>query len=297
MKKILLICLIFIGLKATAQETLYIGVGSNIGKQNPKLVGDLCKYLSESTGFTVTAVVKPKTTQLLEEIKEGKVDLALLNTFGYILASDAGFEPLLIIANPDKKAITYQSCIIANPSTGLKTMAIVKERAHEFYFTFVNASSTSGHLLPRLYLTSIELEPEIAFKEIKFGETHTQTVMQIVENKSQIAACSYTDMQKMIEKGTIKASDVNVLWVSEPITNGPIAVKKTLSASKKEKLKKAFLELSTKNPALQAQVVKIWHNTNENSIYVPATDALFAPIHSIVKSLEYLWVFVGLYSE
>ncbi|MDW8297481.1 MAG: PhnD/SsuA/transferrin family substrate-binding protein, partial [Raineya sp.] len=71
-----------------AQNTLYLGVGSNISKsaEMQKTTEELAQYLSEKLGVQVKInSLKPGKT--IEQIQEGKLDVALMNTFGYVIAS------------------------------------------------------------------------------------------------------------------------------------------------------------------------------------------------------------------
>ncbi|MDX1904154.1 MAG: phosphate/phosphite/phosphonate ABC transporter substrate-binding protein [Thermonemataceae bacterium] len=282
-----------------AQKVLYLGVGSNIAKSAEKqqLVEELALYLSQKTGVSVKiSSVKPGKT--LEAIQEGKLDVALMNTFGYVLASGEGnMEGLAVVANAQKEAISYKSCLLSSSNSNIKNISDLKKEATNSVFGFVTSSSTSGHLVPRLFLNRQDLQPEIAFKDIKFTGSHSELIHKISTNELKVGACSYTDLEEMVKEGKYKMTDFNILWVSEPITNGPVSVRKNLPTNTKNKLLEAWLALPKENPALNAKIVKIWHNTDANSIFVPAQDKLYDAIRNMANSMEEISILVGMYSE
>jgi len=285
--------------KVIAQNTLYLGVGSNISKsaESQKTIDELAQHFSNKLGLSVK-INSLKAGKTLEQIQEGKLDMALMNTFGYVLASSEGkMEGLVVIANAQKEAITYQSCIITHPSSGIKTVEDLKLQASQHFFGFVSAASTSGHLVPRLFLNRLDLQPEMSFKDVSFVGSHQELIHKISASELKVGAVSYTDLEELIKTGKYKKSDFNILWVSEAITNGPVSVRKDLEPTLKTKLKEIWINLPAESPALHTKIVKIWHNTNAQSVFIPAQDNLYDSIRKMANSMEEISVLVGLYSE
>jgi phosphonate transport system substrate-binding protein len=295
----LILALVFSVYISKAQNTLYLGVGSNINKsaESQKTVDELAQYLSQKLGIVVK-INSLKAGKTLEQIQEGKLDVALMNTFGYVLASSEGnMEALVVVANAQKEAITYQSCLIAHPSTQIKTLEDLKKQASQYLLGFVSASSTSGHLIPRLFLNRLDLQPEISFKDVQFAGSHQELIHKISIGELKIGAVSYTDLEELTKSGKYKKSDFNILWTSERITNGPVSVRKDLSTSLKAKLQEIWINLPKENPTLNTKVVKLWHNTNAQSTFISAQDSLYESIRKMANSMEEISVLVGLYSE
>ncbi len=294
---IVLLC--FFALNVFAQNTIYLGVGSNISKsaEMQKTAEELAQYLSEKLGVQVKLnSLKPGKT--IEQIQEGKLDIALMNTFGYVIASsEANMEALVVVANEKKEPISYQSCILAHPSTKIKTTTDLKKEATHHIFGFVTASSTSGHLVPRLYLNKQDLQPEISFRDVIFAGSHKDLIEKVSKNEIKVGATSYTDLEELVKAGKYQIAMFNVVWTSEPITNGPVSVRKDLNPVLKKKLQEIWLNLPTDNPTLNAKVVKFWHNTSASSLYIPAQDKFYDSIRNMANSMEEISVLVGLYSE
>lgn len=290
---------VFFGLSALAQNVLYIGVGSNISKtaESQQAAEELAAYFSQKMGVPVKInSLRPGKT--LEQIQEGKLDIALMNTFGYVLASSEGnMEGLVVVANDKKEAISYKSCVLAHPSAKISNPTQLKQEAGKHLFGFVTASSTSGHLVPRLYLNRLDLQPEISFRDVTFAGSHKDLIQQVSNNTIKVGATSYTDLEQLIAEGKYKTEQFNVVWISEPIVNGPVSVRKDLPEATKKKLQEIWLALPTENPSLNQKIVKFWHNTDKNSIFIPAKDSLYESIRSMANSMEEISLLVGLYSE
>jgi phosphonate transport system substrate-binding protein len=293
-----LLCVCF-NFACSAQNVLYIGVGSNISKsaESQQTAEELAAYFSQKMGIPVKInSLRPGKT--LEQIQEGKLDIALMNTFGYVLASSEGnMEGLVVVANDKKEAISYKSCILAHPSTKITNPNELKKEASKHIFGFVTASSTSGHLVPRLYLNRLDLQPEISFRDVVFAGSHKDLIQKVSTNDIRVGATSYTDLEQLTAEGKYKKEQFNVIWISEPIVNGPVSVRKDLPEATKKKLQEIWLALPAENPSLNKKIVKFWHNTDEKSIFIPAQNSLYDSIKKMADSMEEISLLVGLYSE
>src|SRR3546814_6127092 len=94
----------------------------------------------------------------------------------------------------DKRFVSY---FIANPSTGLGTVADLGELAKaakgkSWTFTFGSKSSTSGHVMPRKYfMDQTGSTPEKVFRTVAYSGSH-DVVMQMVANGThQVGALNY----------------------------------------------------------------------------------------------------------
>lgn len=299
MNKFVALWFTFLITQTSAQSVIYLGVGSNISKsaEMQNTAEELVQYLSEKIGVQVKLTsLKPGKT--IEQIQEGKLDIALMNTFGYVIASSEGnMEALVVVANEKREPISYQSCILAHPSTQIKTLADLKKQAVHHVFGFVTASSTSGHLVPRVFLNKENLQPEISFKDVIFAGSHENLIEQISKNTIKVGATSYTDLEELVKAGKYQMSTFNIIWVSQPITNGPVSVRKDLPLHLKKKLQDIWLTLPKENPSLHSKIVKFWHNTSSQSIFTLANDSFYDTVRKLVDSMEEINVLVGLYSE
>jgi len=298
---LLWLLLTFFTLFAQAQDTLYLAFGSNIdqSEQNKALVSALCAYLAEELHVPLYPVMTKGAGAFVEICRTQQIDIALVNTLGYVLAKyQMDIEPLLVVATPDGKPIAYRSCLLANAQSGIESVDELMEQGSRQVFLFVNPGSTSGHLIPRLQLKRLGLEPELVFQDIAFGGDHKTTARLIAEGEFQVGACSYTDLEAMIAAGKLDASQLKILWKSEPIVNGPVAVRTSLSVEMKEKIAAAFKNMPLKKPDLHEKVIHLWHNTHGKEVhYMRAEDRFYDYIREIASSMEELALLVSLYTN
>ncbi|HAS41905.1 MAG TPA: hypothetical protein DCS93_15600 [Microscillaceae bacterium] len=292
------------GNNAWGQKPLVLGVSTDVSnivvRKNASKA--IAAYLSTKLNRKIEVVLPEKNKQLIEMLQDKKVDIAFLNTFGYILTSaEANITPIAVISSNGSTPTSYKSCIIKNRSVNkINSINDIKKKevAANISFKFVNPTSTSGHLIPRLYFNSLGLNyTESHFKEVTFGNNHQNTIMQIKQNKADLGACSYEDLQKLIQQGKLKKEDLKVLWVSKPIVNGPIAVRKDLDANTQKTLTEAFLKMADEAPQLQAKVKKIWHAKGDKPYFVKAQDVWYNPIREMANSIEELILILSYYTD
>ena len=160
-------------------EQLVIAIADNGTGKRVDAIKPVADYLTQELKITVTATVAPNAVGLLQMLKDRTVDIAYINGFGYVLGiSDSlPLVPLVTPGNADGTPNTYNSCIFSAPSSGIKSLADMVVRAQDYSFLFVNPTSTSGHLIPRLYLNKLGLKQvEGDFKHMEFADNHYNTI-------------------------------------------------------------------------------------------------------------------------
>jgi phosphonate transport system substrate-binding protein len=302
-----LICLWFSALFcaniALAQRPLVIGISTDVSslKERTKAGEVIAAYLEKKLHKKIVVIVPKKANELTQMLKDKKVDYAFLNTFGYILAaSEVNIRPLAVVSANGHQPAAYKSCLIKHPNTQAKTLrdVVKKQNARQLRFAFVNPTSTSGHLVPRLHFNSLGLNyTESHFKEVIFGNDHANTIQQIASHKVDLGACSYNDLQKMIKSGQIAQNTVKVLWVSAPIVNGPVVARADMDKKLTAAVQQAFLQMPIHQPKLQAALKKIWHTTGKQTYFVNAKDDWYNPIRKMASSLEELILILNYYTD
>ncbi|NJO68382.1 MAG: phosphate/phosphite/phosphonate ABC transporter substrate-binding protein [Bacteroidetes bacterium] len=228
---------------------------------------------------------------VIEAMRSNKVDIAQLGELSYILAAErAGAEAIVMTGTSQGQRFT-SSVILTGKQSGLKSMDDVKNRAKELSFCFGDPASTSGHLIPRNYLNTINLAPEKSFKSVTFNRDYSAAVLTAVSGKVDLACTFSLALNRLIEKKRLKKEDYIVLWESEPYVSTPIAVRGNLPDDLKKNIRKAYLELAQKEPQL-------WENyknklyimyppdLRKQLIYIPSHDSIYNGIRHIARNCE-----------
>lgn len=261
-------------------------VGDTPG-QTKAAMAPMKEYLEKKIGLPVEILFTTDYSAVIQAIRSKKVHMAELTPFAYILATQRpGLIPIATLG-VDGKPSLYHSIIFTNPATGIKTIADVKARAKGLTLCFADPASTSGHLIPRAYLTSIGLNPETAFKETMFAGSHAASILSVKSSKVDIG-CSTSDLalNKLIEQGTVKPSDLVILWTSPPIVNHAITVSTDLNKGLVKKIKNAYLNLATDDPRVFEGFAKLYYSDSKRISFVTVQDSQYNQLRKIAGNIK-----------
>jgi phosphonate transport system substrate-binding protein len=267
---------------------LLIGMyGGDNPAQTKAAMEPMKEYLQKKMGMEVEYIFTTDYTAVIEALRAKKIHMANLTPFAYILATQKpGLTPVATLGLYGKPTL-YHAIIFTNPNTGLKTMDDVKARAKALTLCFADPASTSGHLIPRAYLTSIGLNPQKAFKETIFAGSHAASILSVKSGKVDVG-CSTIDlaMNKLIKEGIVKSSDFVILWTSPPIVNDAITVRDDLNKNFIKKIQDAYLTAARDDfPAFSAWV-KLYYSKPENMAYVAVQDSQYNVLRKIAGNIQ-----------
>ncbi len=212
--------------------------------------------------------------ELLEAMKKNEVDVAFINTFGYLLSREVtqAYEISAALHLPKAAASVYRSVIVSPKANHTTTLKDAVDRAGDNYLVLVSAGSTSGNLVPRLKLASmLPADPEKFFVEVQYAERHDAALKLALEEKFAIASCGSDEYYKL----GADTAKFDLLWKSEPIQLGPVLVKKNLSENLKISLQKALLELDKQNPEALNSIKEGWTEAGPADRYVVITPSYY----------------------
>ncbi|WP_040398092.1 phosphate/phosphite/phosphonate ABC transporter substrate-binding protein, partial [Cesiribacter andamanensis] len=220
------------GKKQEQPASLTLAIADNGTGLRKEAIAPVAAYLSKELGISVRATATTTAIELLNGLKEGSIDIAYINGFGYVLGvSDSlPLVPLVVPGTKDGSPNTYNSCIFTAATSSIKSMADLVSRAQQYRFLFVNPTSTSGHLVPRLYLGKMGIkQAEVELKDVAFGDSHYNTIEQVLAGEADAGATAYNIVQARLASGELRWEDINILWVSENITQEPVVVSERMA--------------------------------------------------------------------
>jgi len=273
--------LAFAGTQAFAQEMPGVGqrpwaaqiptirIGLLGGENEADRLGRFGRYakLIEET-FKVPVRLYPAADYagVIQAFGAKQIEIAGLGSSAYAGAwidTNGNVEPLFVAEEIDG-SIAYHSVLVTRKDSGITTL----EQAKGKTLAWADPNSTSGYLIPRFELRAAGLGVEEGqyFSKLGFGGGHEQAVVAVLNKQYDVAATwvsgqgdpaegySRGNLNAMVKKGLLNMKDLNVIWMSKPILNGPTTVRKDLPASFKQEMTAFHLALPKAYPDIYKEI-------------------------------------------
>lgn len=275
---------------------LVVAIGhTKVAATSTNIDKPLQEYLTKKLGRKVRVYYPETIFELMDKLESGEIHVADFNPFGYVLASNDDKIAVLAMRGKETGELEmYNSCLIVNAKSSIKTKEDLLAQKDNLHVAFVDAMSTSGHLVPRLYLKSLKIQTESFFKEITFSKSHIKVIESVAKNVDFIGGCSLQTLQGQIKEGKIKAEDIRIIWTSPYIPHGPIAVQKSLSEDLKKQLLDAYLKMY-EDKALWQIVQDSWKS--KTAIFMKGNDAAFDGLRKITNADDDLTFILNFYRD
>ena len=246
----------------------------------------LARHLERTLpGLKVTLVRTPSYGPAVEAMSRGEIDLMGLPPFAYVLASQSNpVEAIAVTGNAQTGPRTYQSALITHRRTGITRLEDLPAAAKQLRFNFTDPASNSGHLVPQARLAEFGLITERDFAATEFTLSHIVSVFNVAFGRSDVAGVSDSVLQRLIAKGRVRREDIVTLWTSDPLPNGPIAVRRNLPPEFKRELQQALVSLATADPVAALAVMEQY--PERNLIYLPCDDSLYDGVRSLAARVN-----------
>ena len=259
--------------------------GDNPG-ETTVVLAKVQKYLEGKLGMKVEYLQSTDYTTVIEAMVSGKAHMAYLSPFSYVLATQQQKLVPMVAPGFNGKPMGYKSYIFTNPGTGLHSMDDVKAKSHELTLCFADPASTSGHLIPRAYLTSIGLDPKPSFKQTMFAGSHAASLLSVKSGKTDLGCAFQFAYDKQLRDGSLKEGDLIVLWKSDPIVEGPICMRPEINAAFTQKVKEAFLRMPEDgHDAFHAYMSMYFPKQADSLSYISADDSLYNGLRKIASGI------------
>ena len=224
----------------------------------------LTEYLESKTKKKIDFFYVTNYSSVVEALSQGKVDMAWLGGLTYIQAkirSNENVEPVI----QRVKDSMFTSVFITHVDNEIEVLEDLKNKS----FSFGSPSSTSGHLMPRLFLEKQNINPEEYFGKIGYSGAHDATIFSVLSKKVSGGALNSLVWEKFTRENPNKAKKLKVFFITSKYYDYNWTIRKDLSNEIKETLINSFLELDYNNPdhkkILDLQRAKKYIKTNDNN--------------------------------
>jgi len=277
----LLILMAFVGAHLSQQPgkgavvtELRVGVLPDVGHESlQKRNQPLFQYLTEETGINIQYIKLDKYKDLLEAFHERKVDLAWFGGYTFAKAHLQDRAVPLVMRDVDFKFTSYFLVRADHPA---KSISDFKNKA----FTFGSKFSTSGHLMPRYFLSQKDIIPEKFFSAVRYSGKHDTTVKWVRNGTVDLGVSNSKVIDKMFREDVLTQNEIRVLWETPSYSNYVWAIHPSIGRTTQIKVRDAFLGLSAENPK-HKKILDQW----DTRYFLPATIEDFLIIQKIAKKL------------
>jgi phosphonate transport system substrate-binding protein len=229
--------------------------------------------LQAKIGMPVVPFVATDYNGIIEALRSGKLDVAYLGPFSYVLATSvADVEAFSVAVTKKTGQSAYKSVILARKDSGIHSLADLKGHT----FAFVDPSSASGHLFPKAGLEQAGFAPDSLFKRVIFSGSHDASILAVENKKVDAAAVADRIFASSVAKGVVKQDDFEIVWSSKPIPESPMVWRKALDPVLKKKVADALASIKDVP----------WGDQGVLNGFQPTTDASYDVVRETAKVLD-----------
>ncbi len=218
----------------------------------------------------------------IQAFAAGQVEVAYMSPAAYAAAwmqSNGDVVPLVTTQEQDGST-SYVAALYVRADSGIASLADM--RGHSL--AWADPNSASGYLIPRAEFRAAGIDPETYFSRTGFAGGHEQAVIAVL-NKQYDAGVTWTSglgdiaqgytrgtLRMMVDKKMLAMKDLRIIWISRPIKNGPLTVRKSTPAAFQADMLAFHLALPTAYPDIYHQV-----DMGAGKGWVPVTHADYQP--------------------
>jgi phosphonate transport system substrate-binding protein len=200
------------GKKETKTSTEVFKIGA-IPDQNAAVLDKgmtaMAKYLSEKTGMKVEFVPSVDYAALVTGFQRGEIHMAWFGGLTSVQARNLVPEADSIVQRP--RDAEFHSVFITQSSENISKLEDLKGKS----FTFGSESSTSGHLMPRYFLSEAGIDANTDFDgKPNFSGSHDTTYKLVESGAFKAGALNEAVWEAAVKEGKVDTNKVKVFYTT-----------------------------------------------------------------------------------
>ncbi len=229
----------------------------------------VAKYLEKELDIKVNLKFVNDYAALVSGMQYKHIDIVYFGPESYVQAAQRANAIALVKELNESGIAGYHSIIITKKSSNITSIEQLRGKT----WAFTDPNSTSGTLVPSIYLKKIGINPQQYFSKVIYSGSHEASILSVKAGRLDGASTNDLDFKRGIGKGW-KEEDFNIIWTSDLIVGAPIAARKDLPQDLLISLQKAFINLKDEN---------ILKNL-KNKGFIEAKDSDYDPIRELIKN-------------
>jgi phosphonate transport system substrate-binding protein len=198
----------------------------------------LLEHLEDRIDRRIELVVTLSYRQMMERLVAGQVDLADLSAYPYLLARrrDPRIHVLATPINDDHA--TYQGFIVVRRASTVRDLSDLRGKR----VCFVDRTSTSGYLMPRVMVRRAGFDPNTFFASFQFSGDHYRALKDLLAERCELACVGSTAFKTSHRRG-IPTERLRVMATSPPLPHGVYVASSRISKRLADRLRTVLLDL------------------------------------------------------
>ncbi len=242
----------------------------------------LGKLLEQELGIPVEVVSYADVSSFVQGIKSNEVDIALINTLGYLQLTDGSY-PMHPVANlkiNENASDNYKSVLLARKE--LATLESLHDSISDLSLMLVSKGSTSGNLVPRLFFSSLNIKnPEKTFNEVSYGGNHTSTLDKLLAGETDVSVVGSSEYFSRLKSDSSIQNRINRLWMSAEIPLGPVLIKNDLDNGLRTEIIDILMALAEENESVLESIKSGWSEAKNAEGFQKITDEYYDSFRTI----------------
>jgi len=215
------------------------------------------ELLSERLGVPAELFPASDYAGVMQGLLAGQLDMAGLGASGYAgiyLQDPEAVEPIAVTAQIDG-SLGYYAMMYARSDSGIETLEQMEGKS----LAFADPNSTSGYLVPKAELEAMGIDIEAFFSQTGFGGGHEQAVTAVLNGQydggvtwssglgDKSEGFSRGNLRRMVDNGLLDMDDLNIIWQSNLIPNGPHVVSTSMPTEARDIIAGVMLRMHLDN--------------------------------------------------
>jgi phosphonate transport system substrate-binding protein len=281
MRLTLIVMFVFVMLQTAFSQTVRLATYRYGNDNRLKSLQPYALHLEKKYGYKTSLKSYPTLGAFIKGIQQNEVDIAFINTVGYLALESAGKSyPMhagCILQSKQDVADGYRTAIIVGPQVTATKLSDLKKEAAKLRLTLVNTGSTSGNLVPRMALAHAGLPlPEKLFKSVLYSDIHDAAVQAVLTKMADVAAVGYSQYEKYLQEDVANKSKMRLLWLSPEIPYGPIMFNNRFGTAIGAELLNSFTNLHQENKAAFEVMKSGWSETKDATKFIPINNDYYS---------------------
>jgi phosphonate transport system substrate-binding protein len=214
---------------------------------------DFLKHLEKVTGKKTRYFGLQNYAAQIEAMRSGRLHISGFSTGSTVYAVNlAGAVPFAIMQDVKGGPAGYHLALITQAKNDkIKTVADLKGKrvAH------VSQTSSSGHQAPVYFFSRMGVVPGKDY-QIVFSGKHDNSILGVAAGDYDAAPVADTVLERMVNRGVVKASDVKVVYTSPVFPAAGFTYAHNLEPTLVQKIRDAFLSFKFEGTSMAKEFGK-----------------------------------------